>query len=156
MYLKVDMLAEEALQEIFMKVWINRAKVAKVKDAEAWLFILTRNYLIGSLEKWARNKAAEKSWLTTQIPHEGDDPSIYAHHQKILSLAINTLSPQQRAIFRLSKEEQLSHRQIGERLSLSPLTVKTHLQRAMQQIRKYLSDHPVEVSLFLAGFVLFL
>jgi RNA polymerase sigma-70 factor (family 1) len=156
LYLKTDALAEEALQEIFMKVWINRSKLREVKDVEAWLFILTRNYLIRYLEQWARNKAAERSWNAEQMRWTADDPAVYARYQQILLSAINTLSPQQKAVFCLSKEEQLSHKQIGERLSLSPLTVKTHLQRAMQQIRQYLSDHPVEPALFLACAIFFL
>jgi len=156
MYLRVDALAEEALQEIFTRVWVNRSKLNEVKDAEAWLFILARNYLVGAMEKWARSEAAENSWITEQLRAGQDDPAEYAHYQKILSSAINTLSPQQKTVFQLSKQERLSYKQIGEKLSLSPLTVKKHLQRAMQQIRQFLSEHPVQYPFLWLGTLLLL
>jgi RNA polymerase sigma factor (sigma-70 family) len=156
MYLKVDALAEEALQEIFLKVWINRSKLREIKDLEAWTFILAKNFLIGTLEKWARDKMAEKSWSQQRLDEYSGEQASDMHYQQILKSAVHTLSARQQAVFLLSKEEQLTHKEIGERLSLSPLTVKTHLQRAMQQIRRYLTDHPEVFALFFSGIMNFL
>ncbi|MBL7696932.1 MAG: sigma-70 family RNA polymerase sigma factor [Chitinophagaceae bacterium] len=149
MYIKIDALAEEALQEIFMKVWINRSKLSEVKDPESWLFIVAKNYLIDFLEKWARSKAAEKLWIREDRQDSDEYETTIEEYQQLLASAVKSLSTQQQEVFRLSKEEQLTYKQIGQRLSISPLTVRTHLHRAMQQIRQYISNHPAILSFIL-------
>lgn len=61
--------------------------------------------------------------------------------QKILEKAISLLPPQQRQVYTLSKIEGLSHESIAAEMQLSKLTVKTHMARALQFIRKYLNAH---------------
>ncbi|MBL7737038.1 MAG: sigma-70 family RNA polymerase sigma factor [Chitinophagaceae bacterium] len=156
LYLKSDIAAEEAVQEVFMKVWIKRSTLPELEDFVSWLFIVTRNHLINSLEKWARNKLTESSWATLiqEAEWRSVNDSYYAQYHRILQQAIASLSPQQQLVFRLAKEEQLSYDAIAKRLSLSIVTVKTHMHRALRQIRAYVSAQGTIVSFLccLSGF----
>jgi DNA-directed RNA polymerase specialized sigma24 family protein len=49
--------AEELVQEVFMKVWVHRERVAEVENFEAWVFIITRNLSFNYLRKIAREDA---------------------------------------------------------------------------------------------------
>jgi len=55
--------------------------------------------------------------------------------------AINQLPLQQQRVYKLAKEQHLSYEAIAQELSLSPLTVKTHMARALDAIRSYLKRH---------------
>lgn len=71
-----------------------------------------------------------------------------AHYRKVLEQSLKDLPDQQRIIFNLSKKEGLTHKQIAEKLDISPLTVRNHLRRALINIRA--TAHPdVELVLFL-------
>ena len=52
--------------------------------------------------------------------------------------ALDTLPSQQRTIYKLAKEEGLTYELIGKQLAISPLTVKTHMARALASIRMFL------------------
>jgi RNA polymerase sigma-70 factor (ECF subfamily) len=53
-------------------------------------------------------------------------------------------------VYTLARNEQLSYLQIAERLGISPLTVKTHMSRALEHIKSYLVERGI---LFLALFL---
>jgi RNA polymerase sigma-70 factor (ECF subfamily) len=61
-----------------------------------------------------------------------------------LQQAISKLPVQQQKVYRLAKEQGLSYEAIGQELSLSPLTVKTHMARALAAIRSFLQKHDRE------------
>jgi RNA polymerase sigma factor (sigma-70 family) len=60
---------------------------------------------------------------------------------RLIQEAVDHLPAQQQLVFKLAKEEQLSYEAIGQQLQISPLTVKTHMQRALQSIRAWLQQH---------------
>lgn len=56
-----------------------------------------------------------------------------------LDAAIESLPPKCREVFRLSYIEDLSNREIGEQLGISPRTVENHMYAALKQLRRKLS-----------------
>jgi RNA polymerase sigma factor (sigma-70 family) len=62
-------------------------------------------------------------------------------YEKLVRNAIENLSDTQRQIFILAKEEGLSHKQIAERLNLTVLSVKSHMKRALHEIRIQIQPH---------------
>ena len=143
LYTKDLSVAEEVLQEVFLKVWLNRATLPDLKDFRSWLFIIVRNYIIDYLRRWSSRKTTETNWHTdTSLdPEEADHKLRMNNYQQLLQNAVNTLPQQQKAVFLLAREQQLTYDAIAKHLSLSPATVKTHMQRALQHIRAYLAGH---------------
>jgi RNA polymerase sigma factor (sigma-70 family) len=98
--------------------------------------------------------------LKNNVFYIDDTEYLVRHHecQQLLQQAIALLPPQQKQVYLLAKEEGLSHEKIAEQMALSKLTVKTHMAKALQSIRRYLNaqlnSFPLE--LLLAGTLTFL
>lgn len=148
---RAEVTAEEIVQDVFLKVWLQKENLPEVRDFESWLFILARNHIYTALKVKARLQRYE---LLTDDHISADPLEVDAHiHRKELEIllyeAIQQLSPQQRQVYLLSREEQLSRDVIAGKLGLSPETVKVHMSRAMRSIRAYImSRTPFQIILF--------
>ncbi len=149
MYVKSPMSAEEVVQDVFLKLWYNRHTLREIKSIRSWLFIVTRNITFNSLKKIAHEWSAKENWIreTKLSENAADHKLIAAEYRELLETAIGELSPQQQQIYRLAKEGGLSYKAIGLRLNISPLTVKTHLSRAIVHIRSFLAVRGVQLAI---------
>lgn len=132
--------AEELVQDIFMKVWNNREKLPEVGDFKNYLFILGRNQLVSAIRK----RVMETTELSE--PDFAEDLLIpdkqYDRKEMMQNIqkGIDLLSPQQKAVFTLSRLEHLNYDQIAERLGISKSTVKFHMVLALNFLREFLHD----------------
>lgn len=142
-YLKSRALAEEVVQEVFIKLWYQKETLTAVDYFKTWLQTLARNHIIDFMRKLDVRDAANRQWADGASREENttDHKIRTAQYEHLLETALAELSDQQRAVYRLAKEQGLTYEQIGEQLSLSPLTVKTHMQRALRSIRDFLRNH---------------
>ncbi|PSL48387.1 RNA polymerase sigma-70 factor (ECF subfamily) [Chitinophaga niastensis] len=131
--------AEDAVQEVFMKMWLKRQVLHEVEHFKAYLFTVARNHIFTSLKLLAREQRMETelSAAVSAIPDEKDVHIIHKEYEQILQRAIAQLPPQQCLIYKLSKEEGLKRNEIAARLQLSPETIKVHLANAMRSIRAF-------------------
>src|SRR5690554_4451278 len=125
-YVKSHALAEETVQDIFLKVWEHREKLPHLENFRNWLFITSRNHLINVLKRMAVDRDVRQSWTSEQAIN--DNSSDYrlreANLTELLSQIIGDLPNQQQAVFRLAREENLTYAEIAERLAISPNTVR--------------------------------
>jgi len=142
-YLKSYDLAKEVVQEVFIKLWQRKETLAEVEHFKTWLQTLTKNHIIDFMRKLDAQDNARKKWADGAGDTENttDYKVRNAQYERLLEEALGKLSDQQRAVYRLSKEKGLSREQIATELSMSPNTVKTHMQRALSAIRDFLKDH---------------
>lgn len=154
-FLKSSVLAEEIVQDVFLKVWLKRNELDAVKRFDGFVFIMARNCIFDRIKKIGYEETAQ-SELSYQASYIDDTEHLVRQHQcqQLLQEAIDQLPPQQRRVYCLSKVEGLSHELIAEQMQLSRLTVKTHMSKALQSIRNYLNTHlhnfPFWLSLTLA------
>ncbi len=134
-----SVMAEEVVQEVFMKLWTNRETLPDIKIFEDYLFIMTRNYVFTALKKAALRHKTEGSWNDFLPSSENMTESsvMIKEYEMVLQRAIDLLSPQQRQVYLLSRDKELKREEIAAMLQVSPETVKTHLARALQNIRSY-------------------
>ncbi|MNY10648.1 ECF RNA polymerase sigma factor SigE [compost metagenome] len=57
--------------------------------------------------------------------------------KELLQSGINLLPPQQKLVYQLCHQEGLKYEEVAEKLNLSPLTVKSHMQHALRFLRAY-------------------
>jgi RNA polymerase sigma-70 factor (ECF subfamily) len=138
-FLKSPVLAEEIVQDVFLKLWLKRAELDAVKRLNAYLFVMARNFIFDRLKKLSYETAGQAS-LSKNEPSADDTEYLVRQHQcqQLLQEAIELLPPQQKQVYNFVKIDGLSHEMIAERMQLSKHTVKKHMAMALQAIRKYL------------------
>src|SRR6202012_5278265 len=62
--------------------------------------------------------------------------------QQLVRTVVGTMPPRMREVYRLSRQEHLSHREIAIRLDISEETVKKHIQNALQLLRMAMGNTP--------------
>lgn len=129
-------LAEEVVQMSFIKVWEKRADLSDAYPIEVQIARIARSIMIDAL----RRKAVERSALEA-IKLQADaaiagDPAADKQLVEKVQEAIESLPPQCKKVFMLSREQGLTHLQIARHLSVSPKTVENHIAKALKVVRK--------------------
>jgi len=151
LYVRSPILAEEVIQDVFLKVWFHRREITALRSFEAWLFTVSKNHILNCLKKQAGEWKARETWLrqTENSENNTDSRIRTAQFHQLLQEAIHKLPAQQQRVYRLAKEENLSYEDIARRLDISPLTVKTHMSRALETIRCFLAGQGMLYTLLL-------
>ena len=141
-FLKSPVLAEEIVQDVFLKVWHKREEIALVKRLDAYLFIMARNFIFHRIKKISYEAVSEISIVKQQSSADDTEYLVRQHQcQQLLQQAVDMLPAQQRQVYQFGKLEGLSHEMIAEKMHLSKHTVKKHMAMALQTIRKHLESH---------------
>lgn len=132
--------AEDIVQEAFLKVWLRRKKMAEVENFGAWLRTVTVNLVYDHITKAKKEKTKAEKWLEG-LELSGSLQELPAREETefetLLQEAIKILSPRQQQTFDLIKRQGYSREEAAALLHLSPETVKYHLELAMKTIRAY-------------------
>jgi RNA polymerase sigma-70 factor (ECF subfamily) len=142
--------AEEIVQDVFVKIWESSATLSVSHSLKAYLAGMTRNRCIDYL----RNQKTTKHITTislddinvrSQLLNLESDTFIREELftdpvENALRKAIDELAPQCRQIFTLNRFEGYSCQQIAEMLNLSVSTVKTQVARALQKLKEEVID----------------
>lgn len=151
MYLKQEEDAEEIVQEVFIKVWNARQKIDVYASFESFLFTIAYNSTMSLLRK-RLTEAKSRDYLKAvqQIESGGSaiDELQYQELKAQLQALLKQLTPRQKEIFSLSRDEGLSHSEIAEKLNLSESTVNNHLVATLKFLKKHLGNN-LSVSMLL-------
>lgn len=144
--------AEEVVQDIFLKLWTKREELSHVEHFKAWFNTIIRNHLFSLIKSRAARQARETAFANKLSPfnQEADQKVLFKEAEQILEKALYALPPQQNKVYRLIKEDGMKKEEVASRLNLSTETVKSHLSKAIKNIRAYClahMDHPVIVLL---------
>ena len=144
--------AEEIVQDVFLKIWMKRESLHEVEHFRAYLFTITRNYVFTALKRLARKEKIEVNAMegAPLYYHDTEDRVLNNEYTRILQAAIDRLPEQQRQVYNLIKKEGLKREEAATALQLSPETVKSHLAQAMRSVRTYcLSRLDVSIALII-------
>jgi len=147
--LKDHVMAEEVVEETFVRVWENREQIHIQTSLQSYLFRSVYNRCLNHIK---HGKVKEKHRLLFQhhTGMEGYDANysfdfplmrlINKDLDKLVQAAIDKLPEQCRNIFMMSRYEDMKHEKIAEKLGISKNTVKTQIARALTRLRKDLKD----------------
>ncbi|TKC09429.1 RNA polymerase sigma factor [Pedobacter frigoris] len=140
---KSESLAEEIIQEVFVKIWNLGEQLTSIENLDAYLRVITRNHTLKVLRRLAleirTNKILAKDYRENH--NDTEEYIIFKDSEKILNQAIEKLPPQQKLVYHLCHQEGLKYEEAAEKLNISRLTVKTHMQHALRFLRNYVSTH---------------
>lgn len=135
--------SEEAVQDIFMKLWMKRKDLSGVEYFTAWFNTIIRNYLFSLLKSQAARESREIAFAR-KLPsfyNNTDQGILLKETESLLEKALYTLPPQQNKVYRLIKERGMKKEEVASQLNLSTETVKAHLSKAIKTIRAYCLAH---------------
>jgi RNA polymerase sigma-70 factor (ECF subfamily) len=136
---RCEVSAEEVVQEVFVALWVKRNLIAAAEEPENYLFTILHNSIYGHFRKLAKERRL-KARLDQHL-EESENPIEILMQEKdnrtIFEAIVNRLPPQQKLVYRLSRQEGISRHEIAEQLNLSPNTVRNHLAAATEYLRSY-------------------
>ena len=104
------------------------------------LFTISRNHILNFIRNKATRQLSDPDNILLQpaasIQHRLDYDELYRQYQAVL----DSLGEKQRTVFRMSREEGLSHREIADKLGISIRTVEAHIHSSLKVMRTELKD----------------
>jgi RNA polymerase sigma-70 factor (ECF subfamily) len=142
-FLKNSEAAEDATQEVFVKMLKHAKQFHGDAKLSTWLFSITANHCRDFLRK-ADNKAKESEETLIMLPsprEHGPDRNLERREDEIrVQNALAALTPEQREAILLSRYQGLSYAEIAEISGCSEGAVKTRVFRAMETLKKTLAN----------------
>lgn len=138
--LKSEYWSEEVTQEALLYIWETRATLPQIENPGAWIFRVVANKCLDRIKRQHIELRAQYiiNGATYAEPQTALDLNLL---RKLIAEAVNRLPEQQRLVYKLQQEQELSYKEIGAQLGISPNTVRNHLVRAFAAIRAYLISH---------------
>lgn len=149
-----EVVAEELVMDVFMKIWMGRELLPEVENINAFLYRVARNKAIDFLRKAAKDDKlmdALARQFSLEKEQSADSLLMIKEYEGLLREAVSLMPPQRKQAWKLSREENLTHDQIAARMQISPATVNTHINEAKRFIRQHLS-RGMDLALVLALF----
>jgi RNA polymerase sigma-70 factor (family 1) len=132
--------SEDVVQEVFLGIWNSRHKLVEVKNIGAYLFRAAQYASILQLKLAARETLVRDHLITeNKYPEQAERDIISKEVRKDIQRLVDQLTPKQREVFLLSREDGLKHEEIAQRLDIGLATVKSHLGDALAFLRQGLA-----------------
>lgn len=155
-YVKQEADAEEIVQEVFLKIWKSRDNINIYSSFESFLFTIAHNATVNLLKKRATEQKYIEHIKSLQYVDETYELTDEIHYKELkhkFQNLLNELSPRQKEIFQLSREEGLSHKEIAEKLGISANTVKNHLVTTLSFLKGKIDNGLLISGLFISLFL---
>lgn len=130
--------AEDTVHDVFLKLWERRATLPDMYNLDAYLYRMARNKSIDIF----RLVAKEGLMLSeigrergTEAGFEGEDRVTHREVLAAIREAVDKLTPQQRQVFLLSRQQGLKTGEIARQLGIAERTAKNHLSEALRFLR---------------------
>jgi len=149
--------AEDTVHEVFLKVWLHRSSLASVDNFGAYLQRMARNVAVSGFRRMAKEtlilselRKEEGSHFRIEQPAQPEHQLMSKEVHIFIRQAVDKLTPQQKAVYLLSRDGGLKTDEIAQQLGISPNTAKKHLSDALHYLRRLLNDAygPYAIALF--------
>ncbi len=139
---KSDAKTKDLVQDVFLKIWQNRATISEIENFNAYIYFIAQNQAIDQFRKSSKELFSSVELLNSEEDVSTPNPAnalINKETREKIDEALNQLPPQQKKIFVLHNEYGFKHHEIAEQLNLSVSTTQNHMREALRNIRAYLS-----------------
>lgn len=138
-YLRSTEEAEEATQDVFIRLWDKREHLADVENFSTYLFSMKKNIMARRLKYLVQNTSLdEENAIQLASSRHADEEIRGTEVADAYNKALDSLPPHQLRVYKMVKEEQMSYEQVGQELKISTDTVKYHMKEAFRFLRQRL------------------
>lgn len=156
--IKVEFVAEEILQNVFIKIWEKRYLIDPEKGLKAYIYQVARNMVYDFYRELAREEElqAQVKYIVKDLSDDAAADLLLKETNQLLEMAIERLPEQQKIVFRLCKQEGKSYDEVSELLGISTSTINVHIVRATKKVKTFMfKTHHISYGLTLATFLHF-
>jgi RNA polymerase sigma-70 factor (family 1) len=134
-----DDIAQELLQDLFLKLWNKRFDLEINKPLKPYLFKIAESLAYSHFRKIAKDQRLISQLIITTIDFvpNPEDAIINKETHELLSQAINTLPAQRKQVFTLCKLEGKSYQEVSDQLGISVKTISDHLVKANKAVKQH-------------------
>lgn len=135
--------AEDIFQDAFTIIWQSRRFINPDASFSSYLYTIVRNRILNQIRDLDKEDTLKEHILAQAIDYTDDTKEkILANDlREIINKALEKLTPRQREIFEMSREAQMSHKEIADALGISVNTVQEHISISLRTIRTFLSKY---------------
>lgn len=144
-YTKSRELAEEVVEDVFVKLWCNRERVKQIENLNVYLYTAIKHQSLNSLSKESRRLVTESLELSGHDQLDNDSPHdllVTSELMNSIQAAIDCLPPRCKLIFQLVREDQLKYKEISEILNISVNTIDSQMAIAVKRLCSALNVTP--------------
>ncbi|SEJ36582.1 RNA polymerase sigma-70 factor, ECF subfamily [Dyadobacter sp. SG02] len=127
----------DSCQDIFIKIWEDRARLPDVISFKHYLLTVAKNHSINVLRKMLSDEKMLASFVTSynEQVHDVEDEIQSAEYKHFISSVLLTLTPQSKRIFQLCRQQGLSYDEAAEEVGVSRNIIKKHMIKSMKIFR---------------------
>ena len=136
-YLLNKELAEDAVQNLFLKLWLKKEEIDETKPINRYLFTMLKNDLLNTLRDSKKNIYLLEDCLSMvlELEDNSQNENLKQEQMNIIQQALEQLSPQRRKVFEMKVSGKHSNQEIADKLNLSINTIKFQYSQSLKQIR---------------------
>ena len=136
-YLLNKELAEDAVQNLFLKLWLKKEEIDETKPINRYLFTMLKNDLLNTLRDSKKKIYLLEDCLSMvlELEDNSQNENLKQEQMNIIQQALEQLSPQRRKVFEMKVSGKYSNQEIADKLNLSINTIKFQYSQSLKQIR---------------------
>jgi len=138
LYIHEKEIVEELALDIFTYLWENRKSIQIQISLKAYLFQAARNKCLNILRQKKQLVSLDEVDFDIEVTNEMSLETDELFH--LIQEAVLALPERCKEIFHLSRTENLTNKEIAEKLNISVKTVETQITRALKKIKEFLGD----------------
>ena len=153
-FVRCDESAAELTQLVFIHLWKYKNNINEEKDFNSYLLTITKNLVYKEFHRKAKLAAYQSEAISTDPGYDPIGSSMnLKDYRHLAEIAIDSLPPQTKKVFKLSRDEGASYECIAEQLNISKNTVHSHMAKSLSHIRAYFKIHTPETILAIFSFL---
>lgn len=133
--------ADDLLQDLFIKIWEKRAEINPEKSFKGYLFTCSRFLVLNFLRHISVERQVENylSYTRSELHNPVEEAVFFKETDSILKQTLDKLPPQRQKIYALCKIEGLTYAEVATTLGISVTTVQDHIVKANKFIKEQLA-----------------
>jgi len=133
-----DNIAEEVVDDVFVKLWSRRDKISEIENLTVYLYIAVKNQSLNALSRKAQELVTESfDYLDIEIEEViGDPVSLMITEEMMhrMQKAVDDLPPRCKMVFKLVREDGLKYKEVSQILNISVNTIDVQMAIAVKRI----------------------
>lgn len=140
--LKIEAEIDDILQEVFVKIWLNRYKINNAETFNSYIFTITKNEVLNLIRSNLKNQTFRDELFRRTVADEYQ-PQNQLEFEEIkagIDKIVAGLPEKRQQVYILSRTDGQSNREIAQQLNISEKTVEDHITHAIKYIKICMID----------------